>query len=244
MENIRAHQELESRVMERTAELEAFSYAVSHDLRAPLRHVKLFSGILLSDHAENFDEGMRYNLQRISTAAGHMTDMIEGLLQLSIMARTPVHRRTFDLARLARELAGELDAAATKRVEFVTPQSIPVSGDPALLRVALQNLLGNAWKFSEKTASPRVELGVAYGSDAERTYFLRDNGVGFDESHAAKLFGVFQRLHLQADYPGTGIGLATVRRIVQKHDGRIWASAKPGAGAVFHFTLGNDSPQV
>jgi signal transduction histidine kinase/CheY-like chemotaxis protein len=244
MESLRTRQDLESRLVERTAELEAFSYAVSHDLRAPLRHVKAFSGILLADHAESLGEGMRYNLQRIAAAATHMMDMIESLLHLSNMARIPVHRRTFDLSQLASELAAELNASAPRRVEFTAPASIPLSGDPALVRKALQNLMANAWKFTVKAASPRVELGVQYGAEGERIYFVKDNGVGFDEADASRLFAVFQRLHLQADFPGNGIGLAVVRRIVQKHDGRVWAHARPDAGAAFYFTLGNDAPGV
>jgi signal transduction histidine kinase len=242
MEHLRVHQEREALMLERKAELEAFSHAVSHDLRGPLRHVTAFSGMLLADHADGLDESMRYYVQRISAAAAHMTEMIEGLLQLSILTTTPVHRGHFDLAELALQLAAELDAATASHVRFAAPPVLPVFADPALLRLAMQHLLANAWKFSGRVAEPRVELGVTRAEGGQRAYYVRDNGVGFDEADASRLFGVFQRLHLQAEYPGAGLGLATVRRIVQKHDGRIWASSKPDAGATFYFTLGNGVP--
>lgn len=244
MENVRIHAELEQRVCERTAELEAFSYAVSHDLRAPLRHVKAFSAILVADHGEQIDEGMRYNLQRISSAIARMTKMIDSLLQLSVTGRAPVRRTTLNLTQLAREIAEECNASADRPVDFAAPDSIPVAGDAALLRLMLQNLLDNAWKFSGGTPSPHVELGVQYDTGGRPIYFLRDNGAGFDERDAGKLFGVFQRLHLQSEFPGTGVGLAIVQRIVSKHDGKIWATGKPGKGATFCFTLGEDAPKT
>lgn len=238
MDNLRVHEELESRISERKAELEAFSHAVSHELRAPLRHVKAFSAILLTDHGDDLDEGMRYNLQRLSRATTRMADMIDGLLRMSIAVRTPVRRTTLNLAQIGREIAEECNASAPRQVEFIAPESISVSGDATLLRVVLQNLLGNAWKFSGTAKSPRVEIGINFDAAGKRNFFVRDNGAGFDESDAGRLFGVFQRLHAQGEFPGTGIGLATAQRIVRKHDGKIWATGKRGEGATFFFTLG------
>ncbi|HZP91942.1 MAG TPA: ATP-binding protein [Burkholderiales bacterium] len=241
MENVRVYNELEARVRERTAELEAFTYAVSHDLRAPLRHVNAFTDILLEDHGAKLDEKVRDGLQRITRATARMAEMINALLQLSLTTQLPVRRGSLDLARLAREVAEECKAAAKRDVEFVAPASLPVTGDPTLLRIALHNLLGNAWKFSSNREAPRVELGVRSQPGAQRVYYIQDNGAGFDMSGAAKLFGVFQRLHSENEFPGTGVGLATVQRIIRKHGGQIWASGKPGEGATFFFTLGDDA---
>ena len=242
MENVRVYGELENRVRERTAELEAFTYAVSHDLRAPLRHVNAFAAILLEEYSAGLDEGIRNPLQRITEAAGRMTEMLDGLLRLSVMNRAPVSRTSLDMAKVAREVAEQCQGAASHAVEFTAPESLPVTADAALLRVLLQNLLANAWKFTSKHETARVELGVQHQAGRQRVYYVRDNGVGFDQASAAKLFGVFQRLHSQEEFPGTGIGLATTQRIVQKHDGAIWAAASPGAGATFYFTLGEDKP--
>jgi hypothetical protein len=244
MENVRVNNELEARVRERTAELEAFSYAVSHDLRAPLRHTQAFATMILEDHGAKLDDEVRNGLLRITGATTRMAEMINGLLQLSLTVQAPVRRGPVDLAQLARETAETCNAGAERQVEFLAPATLPVTGDPTLLRVALQNLLGNAWKFSGKRESPRVELGVQSQPGRQRVYYVRDNGAGFDESAAGKLFGVFQRLHSQDEFPGTGVGLATVQRIVRKHGGHIWASAKPGEGATFFFTLGEDAPAM
>jgi signal transduction histidine kinase/DNA-binding NarL/FixJ family response regulator len=239
MENVRVHEALEKRVRERTAELEAFSFAVSHDLRAPLRHVRAYAAILLEDHAEAMNEGMRYNAQRVLAATSRMGDMIDSLMQLHITARTTIARAPVDLADLAREVANELAASATARpVDFVVPRALPASGDAALLRMVLRNLLDNAWKFTANVAAPKVELGVEQRPDGENAYFVRDNGAGFHEEDAHRLFGVFQRLHKPEEFPGTGIGLATVQRIIEKHGGRVWAEGKAGEGATFRFTLG------
>ncbi|MEZ5831076.1 MAG: ATP-binding protein [Dongiaceae bacterium] len=235
MENVRVYAELESRVRERTAELESFAYAVSHDLRAPLRHMQGYAAILEEDHATELGAEGRKAVSRITVAAKRMSQMVDGLLELSRAMRAPVHLEDVNLATLAREVVDEL--SRDRPILFVAPDNLPAKGDPVLLRIVLQNLLGNAWKFTAKTASPRVELGVHRQPGMPDTYFVQDNGAGFDEAYADKLFEVFQRLHSADEFPGTGVGLATVHRIVAKHGGRIWGNARPDEGATFHFTL-------
>jgi hypothetical protein len=242
MENVRVYAELEARVQERTADLEAFTFAVSHDLRAPIRHVSAYANILLEEHAAALDDDCSGGLREIIAAAGRMNDMVEALLGLSRTARTPVLRQPVDLAKLARDVAEECRVGAAHDVEFVVPTTIMAEGDPALLRVALQNLLGNAWKFTARRPRPHVEFGAELRPGAAPVYYVRDNGAGFDGAHAERLFGVFQRLHAQDEFPGTGVGLATVQRIVRKHDGRIWAKSTVGDGATFYFTLGDGAP--
>lgn len=239
LENVRIYAELEARVQERTAELEAFGYAVSHDLRAPLRHIAAFASILLDDPRAQVNEFARHGLGHVKSASTRMGEMMDALLELSRTSQAPVRRQWVDLAQLGREIAAICNETAARAVQFIAPESLPAEGDPRLLRVALQNLLGNAWKFSGKQDAPRVELGVQAQPGAQRVYFVQDNGVGFDESAASSLFGVFKRLHRQEDFPGNGVGLASVQRIVKKHGGAIWASGKPGQGATFYFTLGD-----
>ncbi len=167
-----------------------------------------------------------------------MADLIDDLLALSRVARTELHREKIDLAELAQGVSADLKRRDAERsVEFVIEGPLPADADPRLVGIALENLLGNAWKFSAKAASPRIEIGVT-DRDGERAFFVRDNGAGFDMANAKRLFTPFQRLHSEKDYEGTGIGLATVQRIIARHHGRIWADAKPGAGATFYFTLG------
>lgn len=238
MENVRVYETLEARVRERTAELEAITYAVSHDLRAPIRHASGHAAIMLEDHGGEFSAAARERLGRITDAVARMGRMVEGLLDVSRMQRAPLRREQLDLAALAREIAAHCQSSAQRPVDFSAPASLPAAGDPALLRSALENLLGNAWKFSSKQQAPRVELGVQLDPQSEPVYFVRDNGAGFDEQHAGKLFGLFQRLHDESEFPGTGLGLASVQRIIEKHSGSIWASATPGQGATFYFTLG------
>lgn len=240
MENVRVYGELEARVRERTAELEAFTYAISHDLRAPIRHIRGFAQVLQEDYADKLGDGQT-ELERISSAAARMADMVDGLLELSRMTHAPVLRIRFDLADIARQVAAECQRDAARDVEFTAPPSLEVDGDPTLLRIALQNLLGNAWKFSAKSAAPRVELGVASVAGKPPVYYVKDNGAGFDLSAAQKLFGVFQRFHRQDDFAGCGVGLASVQRIIRKHEGKIWAESTPGRGATFNFTLAPDS---
>ena len=245
MENLRLYEELEQRVSDRTAqleaankELEAFSYAVSHDLRAPLRHIQGFSNLLSEDWSEQIGaEGQDY-LRRLNRAALHMERLIDDLLTLSRMAQAPVRREQVNLSVIAQEIAVELQALAPQRkINFVFAEDVVVLGDPGLLHVVLQNLLSNAWKFTSKRPRARIEFGCAESPSDGTYYYVRDNGMGFDMAYAGKLFTPFQRLHSDAEVPGTGVGLATVQRIVRKHGGRIWADAKPDQGAGFYFTL-------
>lgn len=236
---------LEERVALRTAELEAavgdiesFSYSVSHDLRAPLRHIASFSQILQEDHAHQLDAEARDYLNRISRGAIRMGQLIDELLDLSRIGRAPLNRTQVDLSAMAREVVDELSEAYPERTVAVTiPSGIRGWADPLLVRVVLQNLLDNAWKYTGR--SP--EAAIAFGEtekEGEPVYFVADNGAGFDMEYADKLFGPFQRLHTDAEFEGTGIGLATVRRIIERHGGRIWAKSEVNRGATFFFTLG------
>jgi signal transduction histidine kinase len=218
-------------------ELESFSYSVSHDLRAPLRSIDGFSEALAEDYADKLDRPGKDYLQRIRAATQHMGQLIDDLLNLSRVARSEIKADHVDLSAVAHAIATELRKTEPGRqVEFVLGEGITANGDPRLLRIALENLIGNAWKFTAKRSSARIEFG-ATGDNGVRTYFVRDNGAGFDMAYANKLFGAFQRLHATMEFNGTGIGLATVQRIVHRHNGRIWASAKVEEGATFYFTL-------
>lgn len=236
--------ELEQRVVERTAqlqtvnkELEAFSYSVSHDLRAPLRSLDGFSQALLEDCANQLDDEGKDKLQRIRLASQRMGQLIDDLLALSRLTRVEMHREPVDLSKIARETIEEARAADTSReVEVVIADGLLAQGDPQLLRIVLTNLLGNAWKFTGKSPHPRIEVGCE-GENGNQAFFVRDNGVGFDMKYAGKLFGAFQRLHAMTDFPGTGIGLATVQRIIHRHGGRIWAESAVDEGTTFRFTV-------
>ena len=218
-------------------ELEAFSYTVSHDLRAPLRAVDGYSTALQEDCAGQIDETCQDYLTRISAAIKRMEHLVEGLLRLSRLSRAELHRETVDLSDMVREIAGELRKFHPERnVNFLVADNVNVSADAALMRVVMTNLLENAWKFTAGTASPVIEFGVDK-TDGGRFYFVRDNGVGFDPAYADKIFVPFQRLHRVEDFPGTGIGLATVQRVLHRHGGRIWAEGKQGEGATVFFTL-------
>ena len=222
-------------------ELEAFSYSVSHDLRAPLRSIDGFSQILLEDYAGELDEDGKDYLSRVRAATQRMGRLIDDLLGLSRVTRGTMNRERVNLSALAGEVAEDLREARPERtVEFSTQEGLEVWGDSRLLRVALENLIGNAWKFTEKEPEARVEFGV----DEELSrkgrvpvYYVRDNGAGFEMAYADKLFGAFQRLHGSDEFEGTGIGLATVQRIVHRHGGRVWAEGEVGRGATFYFTL-------
>jgi PAS domain S-box-containing protein len=236
--------ELEQRVRERTAqleavnkELEAFSYSVSHDLRAPLRVVDGFSKMLLDCYAERLEAQGQHYLQRVREGAQRMDELINDLLTLSRITRAEIHWESVDLTALTRAIVAQLQAAQPeRRVECVITDGVVVQGDPGLLRVALENLLGNAWTYTNKHATARIEFGVTQ-EDGQRIYFVRDDGAGFDMAYADKLFGAFQRLHGAEDFEGTGIGLATVQRIIRRHGGRLWAEGTVERGATFYFTI-------
>jgi two-component system NtrC family sensor kinase len=218
-------------------ELEAFSYSVSHDLRAPLRSIDGFGKILLEEYADKLDQkGQRY-LSQVRAAAQRMGELIDDLLQLSKVGRAELQRKRVDLSGLARTVTTELERAAPhRRVQVVIADGVVADADYRLLQVVLENLLGNAWKFTTTVAEAIIEVGVSQ-RDGVSTYFVRDNGAGFDMSHAGKLFTPFHRLHAEAEFPGTGIGLATVRRIVDRHGGRVWAESAVEGGATFLWTL-------
>ncbi len=245
MENVEMYLDLENRVKERTLELElankeleSFSYAVSHDLRAPLRHVQGFSNALLEDCAGDLNEAGQAHLERICRAVRRMDQLIEDLLSLSRAAQAPVRKTNVDLSRMARDIVSELRSETPDRnVELVIAEDLAARGDQRLLHVVLTNLLSNAWKFTGKRDNARIEVSRGAPADGETTFCVRDNGAGFDMKYAEKLFSVFQRLHSDRDFPGTGVGLATVQRIIHKHGGRIWAESTPGEGAAFYFTL-------
>ncbi len=235
---------LEQRVAERTAqleaankELEAFSYSVSHDLRAPLRAIAGYAGMLSEDHAVSLDAEGNRMLAVVSAEAQRMGVLIDDLLAFSRLGRQPVQRSTVDQEALAKAVFAELAAREPeRRLHFSVLPMPPVPGDPALLRQVWVNLLGNAIKYTRHTAEARIEVG-SLTTGAQVAYYVKDNGVGFDMRYAGKLFGVFQRLHREAEFEGTGVGLALVQRIIHRHGGRIWAEARPGEGATFFFTI-------
>jgi signal transduction histidine kinase len=218
-------------------ELDAFTSAVSHDLRAPVRSVIGFSDALFEEHAEELRPSGLEHLNRVRNAGRRMNSLIEDLLHLSRVTRPELHREEVELGSVARLVVEELHRAEPgRKLEYQSPERIAVLGDPRLLRVLLENLLGNAWKFTRPREVTRIELGETK-IGAERVCFVRDNGVGFDMQYAEKLFRPFQRLHSAEEFDGTGIGLATAERIVHRHGGRIWGEAREEEGASFFFTL-------
>jgi PAS domain S-box-containing protein len=219
------------------AELDAFAYSVSHDLRAPLRSIDGFSQALLEDYSKQLDPTGQDYLRRVRAATQRMGALIDDLLNLSHVTRSEMAIRTVDVSDLARQLAGELASGDPERkVDVVIAPGLEARADEGLLRIVLQNLIGNAWKFTGKRTDPRIEVGMV-AANGERAYFVRDNGAGFDMTYAPKLFGAFQRLHRATEFPGTGVGLATVQRIIHRHGGRVWAESAVDRGATFYFTL-------
>jgi light-regulated signal transduction histidine kinase (bacteriophytochrome) len=239
------NQNLERRVSDRTAELEAvnkeleaFSYSVSHDLRAPVRQIDGFSQLLLSRYTDKLDDRGKDFLQRIRVNTQQMGELIDGLLALSRVTRSELQRTEVNLSALATESSTRLQQMQPERqVESAIAPEIIVTGDARLLRVLLENLLGNAWKYTANQTHPRIEFNALQQENGQIVYFVRDNGAGFDLNYADKLFAAFGRLHSSAEFSGTGIGLATVQRIVHRHGGQIWAEGKVGEGATFYFTL-------
>ncbi len=218
-------------------ELEAFSYSVSHDLRAPLRGIDGFSLALLEDYADKLDADGKDYLHRVRAATQRMGILIDDLLGLSRVTRTEMRLERADLGAIARSVAEELQKAQPeRRAEFRIEEGLEAFADSHLIRIALENLLGNAWKFTSKRETARIEFGRTDG-EGWFTYHVRDNGAGFNPAYADRLFGAFQRLHDKNDFPGTGVGLATVQRIIHRHGGRIWAESAVEKGATFYFTL-------
>jgi two-component system sensor histidine kinase/response regulator len=236
--------QLERLVQERTTaltamnrELEAFSYSVSHDLRAPLLAFDGLNQSLLKDYGDSLDPRAKDYLQRMRRASERMTSVFDGLQTLFRLTSGEIHRETTDVSAMATEIVDEMRAAdPERRVDIAIGEGLTAFGDPRLLRILLTNLVSNAWKFTSKEAAARVEIGAEI-VDGDTRLFVRDNGVGFDMIYAHKLFGAFQRLHSQSEFPGVGIGLATVRRIVNRHGGRAWAEGAVGEGASFYFVL-------
>jgi PAS domain S-box-containing protein len=245
-EVLRLNAELEERVRVRTSELEAanrelqaFSYSIAHDLRSPLSSIDGFSQVLQKAADEKLDERCRHYLRRIRTAVRGMSELTEGMLALANLSRLPMRSESVDLGRLARAVAEDLrERDARREVQIVVAETLPVVGDARLLHQVLANLVGNAWKFTARTADARIEVGAQRDAQGREVFFVRDNGAGFDMKQASRMFEAFQRLHSPAEFEGTGIGLAIVQRIVARHGGRVWAEAAPGRGAAFFFTLG------
>jgi light-regulated signal transduction histidine kinase (bacteriophytochrome) len=238
--------QLEQRVRDRTTqleamnkELEAFSYSVSHDLRAPLRSIRGFSEVLMESYAQCLDAEGRDYLKRVCASGRHMERLVEDLLKLSRLGRTELQHEIISISQLVQSAAEELARAhPDRRVDWRIAPGLTAFGDSRLLRVMLDNLLQNAWKFSARKEVAVIEFGRLEG--AVPTFYVRDNGAGFDMQYAGKLFGVFQRLHPASEFAGTGIGLATVQRIIARHGGRVWAEGRVGEGATFYFTLPSD----
>jgi len=235
---------LNSQLVQRSAqleasnkELEAFSYSVSHDLRAPLRGIDGFSQAVLEDYDEKLDESGRSYLQRVRAASQRMSQLIDAMLNLARLTRAEIHTKTFDMSEIVYGILEDLQKIEPERkVECVVANNLFATADPQLIRAVLENLLGNAWKFTRQQPNPRIEFGHGQYK-GQAAYFVKDNGAGFDMTYAHKLFGTFQRLHAYTEFPGVGVGLATVHRIIQRHGGQIWAEGVVDEGAIFHFTL-------
>jgi hypothetical protein len=229
---------LASRKLEETNnELKAFSYSVSHDLRAPLRSIDGFSLALMEDYQEKLDDTGKNYLNKIRAATQHMGLLIEDMLKLSRISHAEFHHESIDLSNLVQSIAQTIQQSnPDKDMNIIIQRDIVINGDLNSMEIALTNLLENAWKFTGKQKQPLIEFGMTL-TEGEKIFFIRDNGVGFDMAYANKLFGAFQRLHSTDEFPGTGIGLATVKRIITRHGGRIWAEGEVGKGATFFFTI-------
>ncbi|MGB2601553.1 MAG: PAS domain S-box protein [Candidatus Omnitrophota bacterium] len=224
---------------EANKELEAFSYCVSHDLRAPLRSMDGFSQIILEDYQDKLDEDAKGYLHRIREASQRMAQLIEDILMLSRVTRHEIHKKDIDISSIAKEVIKDLKSSEPKRkVDFTVNPKLKTKADDRLMKIVLENLIGNAWKFTQTRPGAKIEVGCM-DLAGERAFFVKDSGVGFNMAYADKLFGPFQRLHSEKEFPGTGIGLASVKRIITRHGGRIWADSKVGKGATFYFTIPN-----
>ncbi len=244
MESDRRLDELEAELDAANDELAGLSYAIGHDFRAPVRAIKGFSEAVLADYGAELDPKGQDYLRRVSAAASRLSTLIDDLLNLSQITRAAMHREPVDLSSLAHAVTRDLaQAAPTRQVNSVIADGLQAIGDERLLRIALDCLLGNAWKFSGKVEHATVEFGSRQ-IDGEETYFVRDNGAGFDPKYATRLFSPFQRLHAEEDFEGRGMGLAIVRRVVGRHGGRVWADSAAGQGATVFFTLGSSHARV
>jgi two-component system sensor histidine kinase/response regulator len=216
--------------------MEAFSYSVSHDLRAPLRIINGFGKLLIRKYADKFDADGRENLEIIMTNATHMGNLIDDLLDFSRMGRTELKKNTLDMNDMVKTVVDEVKSSDHNVAEVRMNDLKPANADPALLKQVWLNLVSNAAKYSRKKEKPVIEIGT-FGENGSLTYYVKDNGAGFDMEHYGKLFGVFQRLHKVTEYEGTGVGLALTQRIINRHGGKIWAESKVDEGATFYFTL-------
>jgi signal transduction histidine kinase len=236
--------ELDSAMTASNRELDAFSYSVAHDLRGPLRSVEGFSQMLAQDYGDRLDAEGRRRLEIVRASAQRMSQLIDDLLRLTQMSRREMRRIPFELSLVVRTVATQLQVRHDRRVDVRIEEGVHVHADPHLLLIVFENLLGNSWKFTSNRAQAEIEFG-ADRSGGEVRYFVRDNGAGFNMNYASKLFSPFQRLHTDSEFPGTGVGLATVQRIVSRHGGRVWAVGEVDKGATFYFTLGEagEAPQ-
>jgi light-regulated signal transduction histidine kinase (bacteriophytochrome) len=222
-------------------ELESYSYSIAHDLRAPLRSITAFSQILLEEAGGRLNAIEKDYLNRVVNAGKFMANLIDDILELSRITRIDIEHRDVDISAMARECLQSLQASNPERkVELQVQPDMHVTGDPRLLRIILQNLLSNAWKFTSERENPKIQIGAA--DDRNQTvFFVKDNGIGFDVKYSDKVFGIFQRLHKTEEFEGTGIGLASVQRAIHRHGGKVWVNAKEQKGATFYFTLPEDS---
>jgi light-regulated signal transduction histidine kinase (bacteriophytochrome) len=245
------NEDLERRVKDRTAqleatnkEMEAFSYSVSHDLRTPLQSISGFSDVLVEEYQDRLDEKFTRYVSRIRSSAHRMGQIIEDLLKLSQSNRSAITFIDIELSDVCAHIAMELAQANPGRTVKISIQpGMVVHGDRSLMQVVVENLLGNAWKFTAKIQTPKIEVGEILSPFGERIFFIRDNGAGFDMAHADKLFSAFERLHSASDFEGTGIGLSIVDRVIFRHGGRVWAESQPGHGATFFFTIPDRFPK-